>query len=610
MAGTYQLTHTGAQVDNAINAITSINATNVPYTDTTTQLSATNVQSAIEKIASKTGNVGNCIIVDNVLPTLASGKTYEIKGDVTISSTLSIPDDVTFLFNGGSIGGSGTVTLNGAKFVGDVKIGQSLQFSGNLSNDEVVLEWFQGLELNPNSTHTQNATLIERAISIVKPKYIVRFNEIYPIHRAISVNKCVRLYGFEHQDVYAERIWQATCGIYTTQFTNGIEVESGGKLSLYNFQIIGWPQLGHSNSNLYNYPQTVTFSNTFRGNTYSVTVNLTGNGANTRGVNCVAPDSRDREICWIEHSGVCGFVSGIRLYNNYLKAITDTQLASCRWGLWCQYTSDFVLNNVHFNTCHNNYDFSTATADGSSTPTNVRNDAMLSMDTSCALYLSGCGMVQCNNCRFEFNAMSIGLSDYGHGIQFNNCIFDHNANMFIGLYASGKIYNNDEPNFSDILINNCSFMRGCQVGEDGDTTPGLCYFNIKHHGGGASTTNKQKILLNFAGNIFSDRCDLPSHNILNHQPNVFYFNNDTISDAIKIVFACNNLEDTASTSFASWNDPGIGRILISACGNMLPDNITMPGETDGVKYIENNSLYVTTLPPEDERISRVNYYVR
>ena len=449
------------------------------------------------------GDMGKNVSVNNSLPTLQSGYTYEIKGDVAISSTVSVPSNVTFFFNGGSFTGSGSLTLNGTRLTGKVNIANTLGLTGTLANQSVEFEWF-----NPvTATSGDNATLLNRLVGIAP--YAIYFSDLYPVASTVTIptGLRVRLYGrLGGQSVYASLIeTNATCGLYTTTVTDVITVSANSEVLMSDMTILGWWQ-SHSGNSLHNQSASYSFSQTNKWGTYSVS----GNGTiSTSAINA----QQGASVGLVSHCAFNGFTQGVLSDSGYLDRFDECSFSCCRFGIRARYSSDFLITGCKFNTCQDNYDFTHATIETISGTNDVSENVRYASMTTAAIHLSSSGMVQINGCRFEFNGVHICLNESDSGVNITGCMFDKATLTNIILNAGeGSVIGGDGTNVAIGAVSICgnTFMRGARAGGEPPTTSGTSYFMIRHakYTSGNRSGLDAKMSVSMSGNSFADDLEI------------------------------------------------------------------------------------------------------
>lgn len=387
--------------------------------------------------------------------------TYEIRDDITLDGTWTVPANVSLFFNGGSISG-GTINFNNTYVYGKPKFINN-NYTGELSNTEVYFGWF-----SPSTALTyDNSGLLTKAISVSKETLFIE--TVYPLANTVTISKRITLKGVSSKAMlYANRTANAKQGFRMTACKTAFTTASGANLSMFGLSIVGVKDLYTGGNMRVTSGAQGTFTDTDQfGNSYSINVVAQEGGINTAGIEMPLTGY----INTIQDCAICGFTYGIKTMGGGIDKMIDNYFSACRWGVhFSGYTSDMMITNNKFNTCGNDVNYKSINLTGSTA--NISNSPEYLKEVAGGLYLRGTGMIQLIHNRFEFNFIQIVLDEANIACQIQDNMFDKATCTHILVYnGSGTAFLSQNPDhrerfqpaFSGILIDGNTFLRGANI---------------------------------------------------------------------------------------------------------------------------------------------------
>lgn len=393
--------------------------------------------------------------------------TYEIRDDITLDGTWTVPANVSLFFNGGSISG-GTINFNNTYVYGKPKFINN-NYTGELSNTEVYFGWF-----SPSTALTyDNSTLLTKAISVSKETLFIE--TMYPLAETVTITKRISLKGVSSKAMlYADLTANAKQGFRMTACKTAFVTGAGANLSMFGLTILGVKNLYTGGNMRVTSGAQGTFTDTDQfGNTYSINVVAPEGGITVAGISMPLTGY----INTIQDCAICGFTYGIKTMGGGIDKLTDNYFSACRWGVhFSGYTSDMMITNNKFNTCGNDVNYKNINLSGSSI--DISNNAEYLKEVAGGLYLRGTGMVQLDHNRFEFNFIQIVLDEANIACQIQDNMFDKatcthilvyngTATAFLSQQPSDR--ERFQPAFSGILIDGNTFLRGANIQSNAGT---------------------------------------------------------------------------------------------------------------------------------------------
>lgn len=115
---------------------------------------------------------------------------YEIRYDFELNSALSVPANCILFFNGGSISGTGTLTFDGTKIIGNAKI--TCGIAGTISDEIVNVGWFG---LKSDDATFDNGAIINKVCSVFKSVVIPTGNYYFTTPIVMGTMVFVQSFG-------------------------------------------------------------------------------------------------------------------------------------------------------------------------------------------------------------------------------------------------------------------------------------------------------------------------------------------------------------------------------------------------------------------------------
>lgn len=443
------------------------------------------------------------VTVDTAFPeTLQPNTTYEIVGDVVLTSNMTIPDGVTLFFKGGSISAptNKNVTIDcmdntdpkkpvrkaqplRPMLAGDVKFNKTsyrLTWKGGFANDDIYMEWF-----NPSiDNNFDNAPIISEVANQLHNQSLI-FSRMLPIRTSVVINKgtVANLRGTTLlQGGYAVNVTQPNAGVYIVGgLFHAITVR--GTLNLYSFSCIGAPSAFVGRNPRFD---GVFYDDTLK-DPYGRTHTINSDKAlDFYGLNCESGSGVENitDCCFM------GFARGISFYAMYPGFVTRCFISSCKWGLWVKYASDFFCTNCKFNSCLGDFDF-TKNIKVEGQTMNPRTDVTANRYIGGGVYLCSTAMIQFNACRWEFNYLGIFIDSGAYNVSVNGSIFDRETHSVVCFSNTneknslGEVWpERQQPAICGFNFTGNNVLRGALVRYNiGNppikTVPGVAYFAFK-----------------------------------------------------------------------------------------------------------------------------------
>lgn len=478
--------------------------------------------------------------------------TYEIRDDITLDGTWTVPANVSLFFNGGSISG-GTINFNNTYVYGKPKFINN-NYTGELSNTEVYFGWF-----SPSTSLTyDNSTLLTKAIGVSKETLFIE--TMYPLAETVTITKRISLKGVSSKAMlYADRTANAKQGFRMTACKTAFTAGEGANLSMFGLTILGVKNLYTGGNMRVTSGAQGTFTDTDQfGNTYSISVVAPEGGITVAGINMPLTGY----INTIQDCAICGFTYGIKTMGGGIDKMTDNYFSACRWGVhFSGYTSDMMITNNKFNTCGNDVDYKNINLSGSSI--DISDNAEYLKEVAGGLYLRGTGMVQLDHNRFESNFIQIVLDEANIACQIQDNMFDKATCTHILVYNSTDTaflsQNPDyrerfQPAFSGILIDGNTFLRGANIQSNAgsasfSSVAGESIFYIKN-----SLEAQNSGFTEAAGYSENRGC-------------ILTINNNVVTDFIEVDRAINASNIHYPNCIFKIHNSGDGGLIINANGN-------------------------------------------
>lgn len=478
--------------------------------------------------------------------------TYEIRDDITLDGTWTVPANVSLFFNGGSISG-GTINFNNTYVYGKPKFINN-NYTGELSNTEVYFGWF-----SPSTALTyDNSGLLAKAISVSKETLFIE--TMYPLANTVTISKRISLKGVSSKAIlYANRTSNAKQGFRMTACKSAFSTGSGASLSMFGLSIVGIKDLYTGGNMRVTSGSQGTFTDTDQfGNSYSINVVAPEGGVSIAGIEMPLTGY----INTIQDCAICGFTYGIKTMGGGIDKMTDNYFSACRWGVhFSGYTSDMMITNNKFNTCGNDVNYKSISLSG--TTTDISNNPEYLKEVAGGLYLRGTGMVQLDHNRFEFNFIQIVLDEANIACQIQDNMFDkatcthilvYNGNDTAFLSQNPDHRERFQPAFSGILIDGNSFLRGANIQSNAGSASfasvaGESIFYIKN-----STESQSSGFTEAAGYSENRGC-------------ILTINNNVVTDFIEVDTSINRTNINYPSCVFKIANGGDGGLIINSTGN-------------------------------------------
>ena len=478
--------------------------------------------------------------------------TYEIRDDITLDGTWTVPANVSLFFNGGSISG-GTINFNNTYVYGKPKFINN-NYTGELANTEVYFGWF-----SPSTALTyDNSGLLTKAISVSKETLFIE--TMYPLANTVTISKRISLKGVSSKAIlYANRTSNAKQGFRMTACKSAFTTGSGASLSMFGLSIVGIKDLYTGGNMRVTSGSQGTFTDTDQfGNSYSIAVTAPEGGISIAGIEMPLTGY----INTIQDCAICGFTYGIKTMGGGIDKMIDNYFSACRWGVhFSGYTSDMMITNNKFNTCGNDVNYKSINLSG--TATDISNNPEYLKEVAGGLYLRGTGMVQLDHNRFEFNFIQIVLDEANIACQIQDNMFDkatcthilvYNGNDTAFLSQNPDHRERFQPAFSGILIDGNSFLRGANIQSNAGSASfasvaGESIFYIKN-----STESQSSGFTEAAGYSENRGC-------------ILTINNNVITDFIEVDTSINSTNIHYPSCIFKIANGGDGGLIINSTGN-------------------------------------------
>lgn len=478
--------------------------------------------------------------------------TYEIRDDITLDGTWTVPANVSLFFNGGSISG-GTINFNNTYVYGKPKFINN-NYTGELSNTEVYFGWF-----SPSTSLTyDNSGLLAKAISVSKETLFIE--TMYPLANTVTITKRITLKGVSSKAIlYANRTANAKQGFRMTACKSAFSTGTGASLSMFGLSIVGIKDLYTGGNMRVTSGSQGTFTDTDQfGNSYSINVVASEGGVSIAGIEMPLTGY----INTIQDCAICGFTYGIKTMGGGIDKMTDNYFSACRWGVhFSGYTSDMMITNNKFNTCGNDVNYKSISLSG--TATDISNNPEYLKEVAGGLYLRGTGMVQLDHNRFEFNFIQIVLDEANIACQIQDNMFDkatcthilvYNGNDTAFLSQNPDHRERFQPAFSGILIDGNSFLRGANIQSNAGSASfasvaGESIFYIKN-----STESQSSGFTEAAGYSENRGC-------------ILTINNNVVTDFIEVDTSINRTNINYPSCVFKIANGGDGGLIINSTGN-------------------------------------------
>lgn len=582
-------------------------------------------------------STGNLKVLNAATDTLQqdadeANTTYEIRDDITLDGTWTVPANVSLFFNGGSISG-GTINFNNTYVYGKPKFINN-NYTGELANTEVYFGWF-----SPSTSLTyDNSGLLTKAISVSKETLFIE--TMYPLANTVTITKRISLKGVSSKAIlYANRTANAKQGFRMTACKTAFSTGSGASLSMFGLSIVGIKDLYTGGNMRVTSGSQGTFTDTDQfGNSYSINVVASEGGISIAGIEMPLTGY----INTIQDCAICGFTYGIKTMGGGIDKMTDNYFSACRWGVhFSGYTSDMMITNNKFNTCGNDVNYKSINLSG--TATDISNNTEYLKEVAGGLYLRGTGMVQLDHNRFEFNFIQIVLDEANIACQIQDNMFDkatcahilvYNGNDTAFLSQNPDHRERFQPAFSGILIDGNTFLRGANIQSNAgsasfNSVAGEAIFYIKNSEESISSgfteaagyTDNRGCILTINNNVVTDFIEVDqSINASNiHYPSCVFkihnggegglvinsngndFTNSTAEDIVKFVYGSSgkvyfndNGSNFGNLNHAMWNDILVLNKFEIQGSKLIIYNSQSDGETVSEDYVIDLSDYTLT----------------
>ncbi len=457
---------------------------------------------------------------------------YEIKYAFDLrGGKLTVPANCILYFNGGTIN-NGTITFD-QTYIQPIaspsfyKLFKSCTFKGKLSNKEVLVSWF---DVDPSNK--DNSSVINNVLDIIQE--VLVFDAIYPINKTLMINNDVTLRGIDWaENIYSIITWNAEYGIKTSSHINAIEFGKEGSMNAYGITIWGDDQL-------------------YIGRNPRETGGPDGGPINTCGVLLYTDGG---SIGVIADCSIVGFTYGIRGVGGYLEEIRNTYFSSCRFGMFCEYTSDFICKDCRFNTCLPNYDCAEHGLKDDN-PNGLRK-------IGAGVKVKCTGMVQFIGCRFEFNFIHFIIDEAALILNLQDCVFDAATHSCIMVYNDDKenttaAIERHTPSVNCVNISNNTFARGARIEYTQNTSaPGAGIVYVRE-------SNNRGTNFNFTNNVVVDDIEVDQENV-QYENTIFRIYNDGTGGVINS--NANDFSHCKAKTVASAVSGSTGRFVIKDNGS-------------------------------------------
>lgn len=502
-----------------------------------------------------------------------SEKIYVIRDTFDLGSAeVNIGEGSILKFAGGSIK-NGTVVFNNTKITG-YPVFTACNYKGNLTNDEVDLDWFN---FDTTKTYTrstivvpiQDPAVFQQILDCLKSGTQLNINKIYAINKPVKIRKKIYLKGADRSEgIYADRIVQnMEYGFFNCDTFNSLfEVENGGEISVHGISMVGYPSL-YMGGSLWekSYPN---------GNLLSSPISCCGIDVKKGG-----------RIGEIHDSSFVAFTYGIRSNGGTIGYIRNSYFSICRFGFWAKDTNDFELRGCRLNSNELNFHFYEKNlyyvGNSSSNVPLKETDADQIVKIGGGLYLNNCKNVQVTNCRFEFNYIQVLIDDSVENVTIHNCIMDCATLCHIAINNQGS----SNPSTTGRAINNltfrdCTLARGarCDI-QDTTSVPGFGIFYFCDIG-------NRGALINFSNIIVSDDMEVDKTIDVRYEDVVFDIYNQSSSNSCILNLEGNSFYSSAATKIFNVVSGSSGTFKINSTGNDYGNKTLKSGVTSVLNIVE------------------------
>ncbi|MCQ2971701.1 MAG: DUF4886 domain-containing protein [archaeon] len=558
---------------------------------------------------------------------LVANTVYEINDDFTLTGTYTVPANVTFYFNGGSISGGTfkcpgdkTATIDGVsrswysdkskrpRLAGVVKFNTknyNLNWDGGFANDEIEADWF-----NLTTSHTNNNAAVINSLIRNCHRQILVISRMIPITESITIpdNVQVTLLGREiFQGGYANYTGSCNAGFYIVGKLFSAITQTGGALNLKSITCLGAKTAYGTTNPRYDGSY---FDNTLvdpYGVTYTLNSATTGsqkvNSEHFCGFDCKGGNCEQIEDCCFN-----GFCRGISLDNsktwkaNAPGFITRCFISTCKYGLYVNRTSDFFCTNCKFNSCVSDAPMTNSTYGVD------RNNIKSQYKVGAAVYITGTAMIQFDACRWEFNYIGIYIDSSSYNVSVTGSIFDRHTHSILCVNndttsvtwtgsgnssGAGETFPDRRNPAISLNFTGNNILRGLGRRLNWSSTnysfaPGVAYFAFKSIADNTTDTTikdadgLRRCNINISGNTICDTEELnPEGGAYNpskyeYQHAIFFFdcgNNDL--GGIKLVHGSNDYQGSKATHYceSSTATSSNGFAIVKGSNNLYNDNI-------------------------------------
>ena len=502
-----------------------------------------------------------------------SEKIYVIRDTFDLGKAeVSIGKNSILKFAGGSVK-NGTVVFNNTKITGYPNF-TACNYKGNLTNDEVDLDWFNFDNGGTYSYYSisvpkQDPVIFQQILDCLKSGTQLNINKIYAINKPVKITKKIYLKGADKSEgIYASMITQnMEYGFFNCDSFNSLFiVENGGEISVQGLSLVGYPSL---------YPGGSLWEKCYsNGNLLSAPICCCGIDVKKGG-----------KIGEIHDSSFVAFTYGIRSIGGTIGYIRNSYFSINRYGFWAKDTNDFEIRGCRLNSNELNFHFYERNLYYVGEKENwvplKETDGDQIAKIGGGLYLNNCKNVSVTNCRFEFNFIQVVIDEAVENVTIHNCIMDTGTLCHIAINNQGASTSSTTRAINNLTFSACTLARGarCDI-QNKPSVPGFGIFYFCDIG-------DRGALINFKNIIVSDDMEVDKTINVSYEDVVFDIYNKSSTNGTVLNLEGNSFFSSEATKIFNVVSGSSGSFKINASGNDYGDKTLKSGVTSVLNITEN-----------------------
>lgn len=503
-----------------------------------------------------------------------SEKIYVIRDTFDLGSAeVNIGEGSILKFAGGSVK-NGTVVFNNTKITGYPNF-TACSYKGNLTNDEVNLDWFNfdttgtPYTYNTITVPKQDPVIFQEILDCLKSGTQLNINKIYAIEKPVKIKKKIYLKGADRSEgIYASMISQNmeygffNCNTFNSLFV----VENGGEISVHGVSLVGYPSL---------YPGGSLWEKCYsNGNALSAPVSCCGIDVKKGG-----------KIGEIHDSSFVAFTYGIRSNGGTIGYIRNSYFSINRYGIWAKDTNDFELRGCRLNSNEINFHFYEKNLYYAGEQANwvplKETDGDQIAKIGGGLYLNNCKNVNVTNCRFEFNFIQVVIDEAVENVTIHNCIMDCATLCHIAINNQGSsAHSSTGRAINNLTFRDCTLARGARC--DIQSKPSVPGFGIFYF----CDIGNRGALINFSNIIVSDDMEVDKKIDVHYEDVVFDIYNKSSTNSCILNLEGNSFYSSAATKIFNVVSGSSGTFKINSAGNDYGDKTLKSGTSSVLNIVE------------------------